>query len=133
MIQKSYDEMTELLGEAMKNLEANNTLLDAYLYRSRIRCGRANCKCMTSAYRHESDCLSFVENGASRTRTVQEEQVEELKVLTSDYKELRKIRKKLVVQQKKLLNSFDKEVNKRLKCGRKRLSALLAKKETGCE
>jgi len=83
---------------------------------------------MTSDYRHESDCLSFTESGHSRTRSIQEQNIEELRSLTSDYKDLRTIRKQLVSEHHKILKSLDREVNNRLKRGRKRLSALLAKK-----
>ncbi len=122
-------EISELSDELLNKLNATDTLLDAYLYRSRIKCGKPSCKCMTSDYRHESDCLSFTENGHSRTRSVQEEAIDELGTITADYKELRKIRKQLVSQYNKLLKSFDVEVNSRLKKGRKRLSQLLSKKD----
>ena len=57
------NEVTGLFDEAQKRLDTADTLLDAYLYRARIKCGKPTCKCMTSNYRHESDCLSFTENG----------------------------------------------------------------------
>jgi len=83
---------------------------------------------MTSDYRHESDSLSFTDNGHSRTRSIQEQSIEELRSLTADYKNLRTIRKQLVSEHQKILKGLDREVNSRLKRGRKRLSALLAKK-----
>lgn len=129
VLDKYCTEMAELLNGAIKKIEDNETLLDAYLYRSRIRCGRASCKCMSSDYRHESDCISFTEEGKSRTRTVHEAQLPELNILTSEYKDLRTYRKKLVSVQKKMLESFDKEVNIRLNRGRKRLESLLAAKK----
>lgn len=122
------DKMITLLEETLNNLDSKSTLLDAYLYKSKTRCGRETCKCMTSNYRHENNCLSFTENGASRTRTVMEEQLEELKYLTSGYRELRQARKQLVSQYKKLIISFDREVDTRLKRGRKRLDSLLNEK-----
>jgi hypothetical protein len=122
-------EASKLSDALLTKLNATDTLLDAYLYTSRVKCGKPSCKCMTSDYRHESECLSFTENGSSRTRSVQEEVIDELGTFTSDYKELRKIRKQLVTQHNKLLKSFDSEVNSRLKRGRKRLSQLLSKKD----
>lgn len=126
-------EISELFDNLLNKLNASDTLLDAYLYTSRVKCGKSTCKCMTSDYRHESDCLSFTENGSSRTRSVQEEAIDELRTIASDYKELRKIRKQLVLQHNMLLKSFDAEVNSRLKRGRKRLSQLLSKKDVNDE
>ena len=128
-IKKSLKETTEFLEEFLNKLDRTDTLLDAYLYKSRVKCGKTTCKCMTSDYRHESDCLSFTENGNSRTRSVQGNSIDELGTITSDYKELRNIRKQLVSQHNKLLKSLDFKVNTRLKRGRKRLSHLLSKKE----
>ena len=129
LLKKSRDKMGTLLEETLNNLDSKSALLDAYLYKSKTRCGRAACKCMTSDYRHKSNCLSFTENGASRTRTVFEEQLDELRELTSDYRKLRQARKQLVSQYKKLIISFDREVDTRLKHGRKRLNSLLNEKK----
>lgn len=122
-------EISKLSDELLNKLNTTDTLLDAYLYRARIKCGKPSCKCMTSDYRHESDSLSFTEKGSSRTRSIHEEVIDELRTITLDYKELRKIRKQFVSQHNKLLKSFDIEVNTRLKKGRKRLTQLLSKKD----
>jgi hypothetical protein len=128
-LQNCCTEISVLSDELLNKLNNTDTLLDAYLYRSRIKCGKPTCKCMTSDYRHESDCLSFTENGRSRTRSIQEEVINELRTISTDYKELRKMRKQLVSQHIKLLKTLDVQVNIRLKKGRKRLAQLLSKKD----
>ena len=69
-------EVTGTINDVTDLLARNRSVLDAYLYTSRVRCGRENCRCMSSDYRHESPCLSFKEEGKSRTRTVPEEFVD---------------------------------------------------------
>jgi hypothetical protein len=83
---------------------------------------------MNSEYRHESDCLSFVEDGVSRTRTVRKPALAEVRKLTGDYRQLRELRKELVKQHKEFLTEFDRQISRKLRLGRKHLKTILAKK-----
>ena len=123
-LEKRSEEVSSKMNGIISLLEENRTLLDAYLYTSRVRCGRVNCKCMSSDYRHESPCLSFKEDGRSRTKTVPEEFVDEFEALTGGYKELRALRKELAKQFTSLLGDLDREIASAAKKGRKRLAVV---------
>lgn len=127
MKQVHAEKIIELLSRILEKQELCTHLADAYLYRSRTRCGRDGCKCMNSEYRHESDCLSFVEDGVSRTRTVRKPALAEVRKLTGDYRQLRELRKELVKQHKEFLTEFDRQISRKLRLGRKHLKTVLAK------
>ncbi len=127
-LERRVEKFTSGMDQAIKLLESNPKVLGAYLYTSRVRCGRLNCRCMSSEYRHESQCLSFKEDGRSRTRTVPKEFVKELGQLTEAYKELRNARKKLSGLFADLLSGLDKEIDSAARRGRKRLEAISLQK-----
>ncbi len=127
-LQKAQTELLIEIEDALSRLTEHRCLLDAYLYRSRNKCGRKNCKCMDSDYRHEAQCLSFTENGKSRTRTVDDEDLEEIQSLTTAYRDLRKTRKQLSVRWKRLMTAIDSDMNSSLRRGRKRFENLMKAK-----
>ena len=119
---RNKGETLELLEELEHALNEHEELLDAYLYTSRTKCGRPTCKCMSGDYRHENNCVSFTEEGRSRTRTVKDCEYDDVQDFTSSYRILRKLRSRLVSKHKELIDSIDREVRKRLKRGRRKVS-----------
>ena len=67
----------------------------AYLYEHKVRCGRAACRCATTAFRHRMWCVSFTEDGRSRTRVVPEEQWAQIHDMTQAYRRFRGARSQL--------------------------------------
>ena len=98
-LRKRY-EMLELIEELEHELNEHEEFLDAYLYTSRTRCGRPTCKCMQTDYRHENSCVSYTEEGRSRTRTVGGDEIDKVEDFTSSYRTLRKLRTRLISKTK---------------------------------
>lgn len=119
---RNRDEMLELLEELERELNEHEEFLDAYLYTSRTRCGGLTCKCMSTDYRHENNCVSFTEEGRSRTRTVEDAKFDDVQDFTSSYRTLRKLRSRLISKHKEFIISIDREVGKRLKRGKKKVN-----------
>ncbi len=71
-------------------------LVKGVLYPLRRKCGKSQCKCAQSDYRHESWYLSFSDHGKTRVVYVPEEDCKELLDLTKRYKSFRLNRQKLV-------------------------------------
>jgi len=57
-ISRQIDDINTSSTELLESLESEKMILDAYLYTSRVRCGKKTCQCMISEYRHESLCVS---------------------------------------------------------------------------
>lgn len=70
-------------------------LVSGSFYLSRTRCGRKACKCMSSEYRHEHQCLSFIENGKSRTRTIPDGMISVINEQTVAYRKARALRREV--------------------------------------
>ena len=117
----------EELSETTEQFPGKSPFLDAYLYRARIKCGKPRCRCMTSDYRHEMWCLSYSQNGKSRTRTVPLELLAVLRQMTGNYREVRQVRKKVEHLHKALLNLLDSATKQELLAGRKLYKQLMTK------
>lgn len=124
LIKKELKQITEI----GKIVDEDELLLDAYLYRSRTRCGKVSCRCMTSDYRHESWCVSFTENGQSKTKTIPLELLSVTRQMTTRYRELRKIRKQLLRISQNILDIVDNKTDSSLKSGRTLFKELVKKK-----
>ena len=101
-------EVESLLAEAGEE----SALLDAYLYESRIRCGKTGCRCMTSEHRHSRWCLSYSRSGKSRTRTVRREALGEVRALCERYRALRGLRKRLLARVGEVVAALDRHIDK---------------------
>ena len=109
----------------LEALEQEKEPLDAYLYTSQVRCGRSNCQCMKSDYRHQSICLSYKEGERSKTKSVSEQSSIRLQTMTAAYKDLRQRRKEAQKQLASLFKTLDKEIVKSTKRGRKSMEVIL--------
>ena len=118
-------EMNTSINGIIETLEQEKKILDAYLYKSRIRCGRSNCQCMKSDYRHESICLSYREGERSRTKSVSGQSLQRLQSMTTAYKNLRQRKKEAQKQVESLFKSLDQEIVKSTKRGRKSMEVIL--------
>ena len=125
-------ELNASIAELMQQLERNKGVLAGSLYLSKTRCGRKNCKCMQSDYRHENQCLSFSQAGKSKTRTVPDDAIDEIRKQIAAYRELKAQRRQVLMQTKRLLQSIDTQIGKDARKGAKDVGALLVRaKEKG--
>jgi hypothetical protein len=119
-------EIIEKLREIAEQVPGKSPILDAYLYRSRNRCGKLRCRCMTSNYRHEAWCLSYTQDGKSRTRTIPFELLATLRQMTANYREMRQARREFEQLQKVLLKLLDSATKREILAGRKLYERLMA-------
>ncbi len=105
------------LESLLEDVQKGTALLDAYLYESRIRCGRPNCRCMSSEYRHSRWCLSYLQSGKSHTRTVREEALPEVRALCEHYRVLRNRRKQLLARVEQIVAALDRQIEMRTAVG----------------
>lgn len=101
-------------------------LLDAYLYQTHMRCGKSGCRCMKSDYRHSMWCLSYVADGKSRTRTVPDEAVSEIRAMCEHYRRLRGGRKQLLSLTEQVAAAVDEHVEQRAEQGWERFERIKA-------
>jgi hypothetical protein len=83
------------MGALLDLLSGRGPLLAASLYEHRTRCGKPQCQCAKSDYRHRMWCVSFTEEGGSRTRVVASELKETVSQLTEDYRKCRLARREM--------------------------------------
>ena len=102
-------------------------LFAASVYEQKAQCGKPQCKCAKSAYRHRLWCVSFTDQGKSRTRVVGPEIRPQVETLTRDYRRFRQARRDLVKLFEQLLAEADKVGRARRQAGYKRYTRLAAK------
>lgn len=113
----------------MKLVRSRGSLLSGSLYTSRTRCGRKACKCMSSDYRHENCCLSFYENGKSRTRTIPDPLVQTVRDLTGAYREAKSQRRGIAKVAREVIDAVDTAIAQAAERGQKDLLTALAKEK----
>jgi hypothetical protein len=122
------DELRRTATKTKRTLGRDEPLLDAYLYVSRVRCGRPTCKCMQTDYRHEKWCLSFVENGRSRTLTVPDRWLPEMAKATSAYRGTRSLIREFGTGAQAATRAANRRLSRRVTAGRKLLAKLVVDK-----
>lgn len=120
-------------GSLLTLVRQRGGLLAGSLYTSRTRCGRKACKCMASDYRHENCCLSFCEDGKSRTRTVPEHLLKSIHEQTAAYRTAKARRREITRSAKELLKSVDDAIALAAGRGQKALLASLARSKGGAK
>ncbi len=124
---KKMRELQARLGELTELWMERAPLLDASLYEHRIRCGKPTCRCADGDYRHAMWCISFVQDGKSRTRVVQEPIRARVRELTERYRALRQGRRELAGLVEELLRCADVLQEARCRQGRKDYARLAQK------
>jgi hypothetical protein len=122
--------------EVRRLVEEVRTLAEAFLGRSALfagslyeqasRCGKPACKCARGPYRHRQWCLSFLEEGRSRTRVVPPALRLAVAELTARYREVRRARRRLAALLAELLCKADALAEGRCREGRRRYARLAA-------
>lgn len=120
-------ELYELLGARLEVLLGRGALFAASLYEHRTVCGNPNCKCARGPYRHRQWCLSFLEEGRSRTRVVPKTIRADVERLTRDYRRFRRARRELAALFAELIDHVDAVGQARCELGRRRYARLVEK------
>ena len=117
----------EEIGTLLETLLARSPLFAASLYEHKSRCGKPACRCAKGPYRHRLRCLSFLEEGRSRTRVVPKSMRRAVERLTADYRSVRRARRSLQRVLKELLAAADVVTAARAEEGKSRYARLVAK------
>ena len=125
---RGLDEVRRVATKTKRRLSSKEPLLDAYLYVSRVRCGRTTCKCMQTNYRHEKWCLSFMENGRSRTLTVPDAWLRRITTATRAYREARYLIREFDAGAQAAAHTASERLARRVEVGRELLAELIAAK-----
>lgn len=122
-------ELYELLGARLEVLLGRGPLFAASLYEHRTVCGKPRCKCARGPYRHRQWCLSFLEEGRSRTRVVPKAIRADVERLTGDYRRFRRARRELAALFAELIGHVDAVGQARCERGTRRYARLVEKAE----
>ena len=116
----------EELGGLLDTLLGRSLLFPGSLYEQKSRCGKPLCKCAQGPYRHRLWCLSFVEDGRSRTRTVPAAIRPAVEGLAAEYRRVRQARRRAAELFEALLAHADALADARCRQGRKAYARLAA-------
>jgi hypothetical protein len=83
---------------------------------------------MQTNYRHEKWCLSFMENGRSRTLTVPDAWLRRMTGATRGYREIRTLIRQLGAEAQGVTRGANQRLAKRVAAGRRLLAKLIAAK-----
>ena len=111
-------ELTALLGRA--------PVFAGYLYEQKAKCGKPQCKCAKSAYRHRLWCVSFTEEGQSRTRVVPKAACDTVDALTREYRRVRHARREAVRLFEELMGKVEEVTQVRVQEGQTRYARTMA-------
>jgi len=107
-------------------LAGRSALFAASLYEHKTQCGNPRCRCAAGPYRHRQWCVSFVEEGRSRTRVVPRGLRPEVERLTGDYRRVRRARRELGELFGELLEAADALAHGRCAAGAERFARRVA-------
>jgi len=116
------DRMTSLVQVTL----GRSPLLPASLYELKTRCGKPQCKCARTSYRHQQWCVSYVEEGASRTRTVAPEVRPEVQKMTREYRDFRQSERGIRKALEDLMAEMERVRHARCEAGRRRYEQLVS-------
>jgi len=118
--------LVEEVGELAEAFLDRSPLFPGSLYEQKSQCGKPACKCARGPYRHRQWCLSFLEEGRSRTRAVPPALRPAVAELASRYREVRRARRRLAGLLADLLSKADALAEGRCREGRRRYARLAA-------
>ena len=120
-------ELEQKMERVLKVVQQQGGLIAGSLYTSRTRCGRGTCKCMKTDYRHASRCLSFKEDGRSRTRTIPDELARDIRERAQAYRQAKDLRKAMTAISAGLLEDIDRIIADSARNGQRNMLSTLAK------
>jgi len=127
-IRKDIRKHSKTIADIIETMVGRSPLFPGSLYEHKARCGKPQCKCAKSSYRHQMLCLSFVDNGKSRTRVVRKGDIETVRKMTEDYRQFREARHQIKDLMDNLMAAVDALGEARCSLGRDRYERLNARK-----
>ncbi len=118
--------LVEEVGALAETFLGRSPLFPGSLYEQKSQCGKHACKCARGPYRHRQWCLSFLEEGRSRTRVVPPALRSAVAELAGRYREVRRARRRLAGLLAELLAQVDARGEARCREGRRRYARLAA-------
>ena len=118
--------LVEEVGVLAEAVLDRSPLFPGSLYEQKSLCGKPACKCARGPDRHRQWCLSFLEEGRSRTRVVPPALRPAVAELASRYREVRRARRRLAGLLADLLRKADALAEVRCREGRRRYARLAA-------
>ena len=115
------------MGECLQLLLSRPALLAASPYKHRLKCGKAGGKCAEGDYRHEMDCISYVDDGNSRTRVIPKGTKADVVKMADAYKRFKDARRKMKELFEELLGEVDRIGEAQTCKGMERFERLCAK------
>lgn len=82
------------MGRILDGLDTHHPVLRAWVYRTRVRCGRPSCHCAKGSL-HPRWVIGYQVGGQAKTRMLQDRQVQQLLELAARYRQLRHGRARL--------------------------------------
>ena len=126
--QERVEELAQKVERLLRTVVVPDGLVAGTVYVARTRCGRQTCKCMKSPYRHLNRCVSFREEGKSRTRTVPDALADDIQARAAAYRQARALRHDIVRDADLLLREIDEAIAAAVDRGQR--SMLMAIAET---
>jgi len=102
------ESLAKMAQQLSDMVDRGEMTLDGSLYQAEIHCGKEGCRCMRSAHRHRMWCLSYVRDGKSRTRTVPEAALAEVRRMCQAHRELRRARRDLLWLAREITRLLDR-------------------------
>jgi len=115
------------IGARLEVAMGRSALFAASLYEHKSQCGNPQCRCARGRYRHRQWCVSFVEEGRSRTRVVPRGIRPDVERLTREYGRVRRARRELAALFGELLEAVDALARGRCTAGAERFARLVAR------
>ena len=123
--------LQQKVQDLLQVVERGEGLVAGSLYAARTRCGRQACKCMASDYRHVNRCLSFTQQGKSRTRTIPDALAEHVEAKTDAYRHARATRRIIARTAAELLKDIDSIIARAARNGQREVLATLLEARKG--
>ncbi|MCK5803952.1 MAG: hypothetical protein KAI66_14030 [Lentisphaeria bacterium] len=123
--------LEQKVQDLVQVVEREEGLVAGSLYAARTRCGRQACKCMASDYRHVNRCLSFTQQGKSRTRTIPAAMAEDIQAKTGAYRHAKTIRRLIARIAAELLKDIDSIIARAAHDGQRKMLATLLEARKG--
>lgn len=97
-------------------------MLRGTVSRVQTRCGKPNCWCAHSPQAHSHTRITWSKDGKLKTRKVPPDQIDQIYILTHNYRQFRSLRRKIAALQTDMRSLLDDMEREKVKGARKSLN-----------